>query len=270
MYARVLIILISTYRFETSFSRRFGMFFAKDNEKLWHLATKHLPNFYSPMYTCTPLHGRLIPVKMMHVGSQPKMLLYTLNELFHVYHEMGADDDEGLHVVAQEMLSLTWLCCTEHRGKPMPSSQTSGITSTMVDVNVELLLEQLAWAIYDGVLELGHLPPLMGQHDLSQIMVGAYHLIYRGGWSKNHCPSCTMSSFSAMQTSRHARRWRGMSPLQMSTPQPWIPLVQTAISVMPRSTSSYSAEGATAAALDHVEEEEEEISFHEFHARQRE
>ena len=104
------------------------------------------------MYTCTPLNGRLIPVRTLHVGSWPKMLPYALNELFHVYCGIGVDNDDGLHVVVQEMLSLTSLHCMEHRGKAMPSSQTSGTTSTMVDMNDELLLEQLAWAIYDDVL----------------------------------------------------------------------------------------------------------------------
>ena len=117
------------------------MSFTKDNEKLWHHATKCLLDFYSPTYTSTPLNGRLVPVRMLHVGSQPKMLSYTLDELFHVFCGMGADDDDGLCVVAQEMLSLTSLHCTECRGKPMPSSQTSGTASTMVDVNDELLLE---------------------------------------------------------------------------------------------------------------------------------
>ena len=104
------------------------------------------------------LNGRLVPVKMMHVGSWPKMLLHALKEIFHVYHGMGADDNDGLHMVAQEMLSLTLFHCMECRGKPMPSSQTSGTASSMVDVNDELLLEWLAQAIYDGMLELGHLP----------------------------------------------------------------------------------------------------------------
>ena len=181
-----------------------------------------------------------------------------------MYHGMGMDNDDRLHMVAQEMLSLTSLHCTEHRGKPMPSSQTSSIASTMVDVNDELLLEQLAWAVYDGVLEPGDLPPLMGQHDWLQIMAGAYHLIYRGGGSKDHCPSCTMSSFSAVQTSRCARGRRGVPPPQrpmLQPPAPQMPAVWSAVSVAPRATSSYSAEGAMAVALDHVEEE---ISFHEF------
>ena len=130
------------------------------------------------------------------------MLSYALNELFHVYRGMGVDDDNRLCVVAQEMLSLASLHCTECRGKPMPSSQTSGTASTMVDVNDELLLEQLAWVIYDGVLELGNLPLLKGQHDWSHIIVGAYCLIYKGGRPKDHY-SCTMSSFSTVPTSRH-------------------------------------------------------------------
>ena len=47
---------------------------------------------------------------------------------------------------------------------------------------------------------------------------------------------------------------------------PWTSVVRSALSVAPRATSSYSVEGAAAAALDHVKEEEEESSFHEPHA----
>ena len=197
--------LISTNRFETIFSRRFSASFTKDNKKLWCHATVCLLNFYSPTYMHTPLNERLIPVRTLCVGSWPKMLFYTLNELFHVYCGMGVDDNDGLCMLAQEMLSLASLCCTEHRGKPLPSSQTSSTASTMVDVNDELLLEQLAWAIYDGVLELGHLSLLKGQHDWLQIMAGAHNLIYKGVRPKDHCPSCTTSSFSAVPTSRHTR-----------------------------------------------------------------
>ena len=132
---------ISTYRFKTIFSRGFGTPFTKDNEKLWHHATKCLPNFYSPTYMRTPLNGRLIPVRTLCVGSWPKMLFYALHELFHMYCGMGVDDNDRLHVVAQEKLSLASLNCTECRGKPMPSRQTSGTVFTMVDVNDELLLE---------------------------------------------------------------------------------------------------------------------------------
>ena len=124
--------LISTYRFETIFSRRFGVSFT---------SSECLPDFHSPIYMHMPLNGRLISVRTLHIGSWPKMLSYVLNELFHMYCEMGVGNDNGLCMVAQEMLSITSLCCTECRGKPMPSSQTSGTASTMVDVNDKLLLE---------------------------------------------------------------------------------------------------------------------------------
>ena len=168
------------------------------------------------------------------------------------------DDEDGLCMVAQEMLSLTSLHCMEHRGKPVLSSQTSGTTCTMVDVNDEPLLEQLDWAIYDGVLEPGHLLPLKGQHNWFRIMVGAYHLTYKGGRPKDHCPSCTMSSFSTVPTSRHARQQRGVSPLHRSVLQPlapWTPAVHSSVSVGPQATSSYSVEGTAAATLHHVKEE---------------
>ena len=69
----------------------------------------------------------------------------------------------------------------------------------MVDVNDETGLEQLAWAIYDGVLLPGDPPQLQGEHDWAQIMVGTYHLVFQGEYDYDHCLLCTVASFSVKQ-----------------------------------------------------------------------
>ena len=55
----------------------------------------------------------------------------------------------------------------------------------------------------------------------------------------------------------------------VTTPSPQAcraPTLQSAVNVLPRAASSSSAEGATAVSLDYYEEDEEDGSFHQFHA----
>ena len=71
--------------------------------------------------------------------------------------------------------------------------------STMVDVDDEKVLEQLAWAIDDGVLLPTDPPQLEGRHDWAWIIAGTYHLVFWGEYDYDHCPLCTVASFNANQ-----------------------------------------------------------------------
>ena len=62
------------------------------------------------------------------------MLLYALDELFHVFRGVGANDINRQCVVAYEILSFASLHCTEWRGKPIDPNNISGDASTLVDV----------------------------------------------------------------------------------------------------------------------------------------
>ena len=80
MYKRF-IILISAHRFEAIFCRRFSAMFSKDMEKFWHFVSENTPDFYTP----TLKKGTLVHCDKRHDVNHPKMLLYTLDELFHVF-----------------------------------------------------------------------------------------------------------------------------------------------------------------------------------------
>ena len=144
--------------------------------------------------------------------------------------------------------------------------------STLVDVHDEKGLEQFTWVIYDGVLPSGNLPELQGQHKWAQIFEGTYHLMYRGYRNSEHCPPCTSTSFDATQTARRATLQHRHAPLSRVAPPPRtarIPALQSTVNVLPTAASSYSAERATAAFLDHYSDEdseEEDGPFHQFHA----
>ena len=153
--------LISTHRFETIFHCRFNASFSKDAEKYWHFTSKNIPDFYAPYL----LHEDLVPYDKKWEGMCPNMLLCALDELFHVFRGVGANDTDGQCIIAHKILSLASSHCTEWQGKPIDPHKTMGTVSTLVDVHDEKGLERLIWAVYDGVLLPGDLPELQGQHD---------------------------------------------------------------------------------------------------------
>ena len=75
----------------------------------------------------------------------------------------------------------------EQRGKPIDPHSTNGDLSTMVDVDDEKGLKQLAWAIYDGVLLPGDPLQLQGQHDWAWIIVHSYCLVFQGEYDLEQC-----------------------------------------------------------------------------------
>ena len=136
-----------------------------------------------------------------------------------------------------------------------------------MDVDNEKGLEQLTWAIYDGVLLPGDHPELQGQNDWVQIIAGTYCLLFRGDSDFDHYPPCTTTSFDATQAARRATQQHGHTLLSRAMPlprAPRAPALQSTVNVPCRPASS-SAEGAVAASLDHHGEEEEDGPFHQFH-----
>ena len=86
----------------------FKVSFSK-NEKYWCFASKNIPDFYAP----TLLHEDLIPYDKKWERMWPKKLLYSLNELFQVFKEVGVNDINRQCIVAHKIVSLASLHCTE-------------------------------------------------------------------------------------------------------------------------------------------------------------
>ena len=200
LYVRFM-ILISAHRFEAIFCHRFSTTFSKDMEKFWHLASENTPDFYAP----TLKKGTLVHCDKQHQGMHPKMLLYALDELSHMFRGVRATNLDGQRVVAYEILSFALLHFTEWRGKPINPDKTCGDMSTMVDVNDEKGLKRLTWAVYDGVLLPSDPPQLQGRHNWVQIIAGTYCLVFWGEYDCDHCPPCTAASFDAKQVTGRAK-----------------------------------------------------------------
>ena len=199
-------------------------------------------------------HKDLIPCDKERKGLRLKMLLYALDELFYVFRKLGLNDVDGRQVLAYKILSLTSVCCTErHNGKPIDPHMTMGVTSTMMDVDDKAWLERLTWAMYNGVLLLGDVPPLSRQHSLDRILSSTYRLIYRGKQDSEHCPTSTISSANAKWALKETR-W------------PHTPSVKSAVLVLPRAASSYQGKKGVAASLDYPTWEAGNCPFHQHHS----
>ena len=83
------------------------MMFSKDTEKFWHFASENIPDFYMPMLK----KETLVPYDKLQEGTHPKMLLYALDELYHVFRGLGANNLD-----AHEILSFALLHCMKQGG----------------------------------------------------------------------------------------------------------------------------------------------------------
>ena len=134
----------------------------------------------------------------MWEGYRPKMLLYTLDELFYIYDQVKRhrEIDEKL-VVAYEILSLAVPHCTERRGWVEKTSMPD--TLLLVNLKDTCHLEHLAWAVYDGVLLVGSCLELPGEHQWCTMLAGIFKHIYKGRDKMAHCQPYTLALWDCQQ-----------------------------------------------------------------------
>ena len=118
----------------------------------------------------TILHDTLQHNDIMQEGYRPKMLLYALDELFHIY---------------------------DHRGWVEKSCVPDAMP--LVNLNDTWLLEHLAWAVYNGVLHVGNHPELPGEHQWCTMLAGIFQHIYKGRGETAHCLPYTLASLDCQQ-----------------------------------------------------------------------
>ena len=159
--SKVLLFNSHFHRFETIFRWCFNAAFSKDYEHLWQHASETMADSSSPTFDTDDLS----PCSIKHTGSCPKMLLYALDELFHVFRGMGTNDLDGQCVIAYQILSLALLHYTEWCSKPKKCHKMHRGAYPRVDLNNMDSLKCLAWAVYDRVFFPGNLPMLTSHHD---------------------------------------------------------------------------------------------------------
>ena len=107
----------------------------------------------------------------MRDGYHPKMLLYTLDELFYVYTQVKNSQraDDKL-VLAYEILCISANHCTNQQN----GIEKTGMPDASALLNVEDVrhLECLTWVVYDGVLLVGPWPELLGDCPWFTVLAG--------------------------------------------------------------------------------------------------
>ena len=185
---------LSPHRFEAVFKRRFGRTFSYAAEDEWKYKSEGITSFKTPIMQCDTLWHDDI----MWEAYRPKMLLYTLGKLFYIYdqvkHHRGIDEKL---VVAYEILSLTALHCTEHRGWVEKSGMLHAMP--LVNLNDTCHLEHLALAVYNGALHVGNHPELPGECQWCTVLAGIFKHIYKGHNETAHCPPYTLVSWYCQQ-----------------------------------------------------------------------
>ena len=171
------IYLILLCRFEIIFRWCFDATLCKDNEHLWRHVNKSLADFKMPTYD-----GEVgTPCILKRTRMCPRMMLYAMDEMFHIFQGMGDNNVDGQCVVAYEILTLASLHCTEQCSCTKKCCNTLSDTYPLVDLIDVDDLECLAWAVYDGVFIPGDPPILTRHHDWLCIITGmTLHLIFHG------------------------------------------------------------------------------------------
>ena len=127
---------------------------------------------------------------IMREGCRPKMLLYTLDELFYIYDQVKCH--RGINeklVVAYEILSLAALCCMEHHRWVEKSSVLDALA--LMNLKDTSHLEHLTWAVYDSMYVGSH-PELPGECQWCTVLAGIFKHINKGCDETAHCPPYTL------------------------------------------------------------------------------
>ena len=129
---------------------------------------------------------------------RPKMLLYALNELFFIFHQVKRQRgvDERL-IMAYKILCLMALQCTERQH----GSEKHGMPDalSLLNINDTCHLKRLMWMVYDGALLVGRQPKLPGDRQWCTILASTYRHIYRGCDDAAHCPPYTLASWDCQE-----------------------------------------------------------------------
>ena len=144
-----------TCRFEAVFTRHTGRTFSLAMEGLWKSRAFGgkdvcIPPFKMPSMQLGSLHHE----EVMCDGYRPKMLLFTLDELFYIFDQIKRqwNADEKI-VVACEILCLSTQQCTERWHGVEKTSVLNALS--LLNVNNVCHLKRLAWAVYNGGLLVG-------------------------------------------------------------------------------------------------------------------
>ena len=152
----------------------------------------------------------LCPEDTMRDRYHPKMLLFTLDELFYIYSQVKnlQRADEKV-ILAYEILCLSTNRCTDWRNGIKETGMPDALA--LLNVNDVHHLERLAWAVYDGTLLVGPWPKLQGSHPWCTVLSRLQMHIYRDRDDSAHCLLQTLGFWNCQEQIEALRRGGGLS-----------------------------------------------------------
>ena len=164
------------------------------NENLWDFIAS------------TFIHGNPLNACMVqHEGHCPKVLLWIMEEFFHISHSLMDTDCDGRVILCYELMMeaehrfrIKWGGGTGcHRplsltgnASPCPQDKLEDIAWNKPDSKT---LEHLVWSVYNGILSPGPTPKLTGLKSYNQVTRCLTSKVFRG--LQVRCPTRTSAQF---------------------------------------------------------------------------
>ena len=122
----------------------------------WRDVVRGWPNFHAPSLSVVNLDE----VNLHRLDHCPKMFLFLLEEMAYAYTCIGAEDVNGLQVMAYEVLTMAVMQYRLRKRSTNPQDMMQGDAMSHIVLGDLTGLERLAWAIFDGALAAGASPEL--------------------------------------------------------------------------------------------------------------
>ena len=163
---------------------------------------ENIRDFITPTFICSnPFNACMV----RREGHRLKVLLWIMEEFFHISHDLTDMDHDGRVVLCYELMieaerrfRIKW---GGGMGRRRPLSTTSNATLCPCDKLEDITwnkpdsktLERLVWSVYDGILSLGPTPKLTGPESYNQVTRHLASKVFRG--VQVHCPTRTSAQF---------------------------------------------------------------------------
>ena len=185
------------------FRARFDALYDASNESglRWWI-NENIRDFIAPTY----LRGNPFnPCTVRCEGHRPKVLLWIMEEFFHISHDLTEMDRDGRVVLCYELMieaerhfrikqgSGVGRCCptsTTSNAIPCPPDKLEDVAWNKPDSKT---LERMVWSVYDGILSPGPTPKLTGPETYNQVTRRLASKVFRG--VQVRCPTRTSAQF---------------------------------------------------------------------------
>ena len=172
------------------FHARFDALYDASNESglRWWI-NENIQDFIAHTFICgNPFNACMV----RHEGHCPKVLLWIMEEFFHISHSLADMDRDGCVVLCYELMIEAKRHFRIKRGGGAghrhPSSTTSNASPCPRDKLEDVAwnkpdsktLERLVWLVYDGILSLGPTPKLTGPESYNQVTRHLASKVFRG------------------------------------------------------------------------------------------